>query len=182
MTVTDQKQAEKLSQKHLTMLKKASRIANLGGWEWDIDTNTFHLSEEWQEIHGYDGEYVSGDRLLMVAHPDDVAAVQAAFDKALKRKTSYDLTHRIIRQTDGEIRFIKADTGEIITDDRGNLGPNVRSGPGYHGAENRRRCFAAGQTGAEAGLRHGSGHDLAKRSGWQVLAGESSVLRYGGAS
>ena len=117
--ITERKQAEALSRKNLTILKEASRIANLGGWEWDLASNTFHLSEPWLKIHGCDEESVSGDRLLSIAHPDDVAAVHAAFDNALKMDAPYDLTHRIIRQTDGEIRFIKA-SGEIVTDDQGN--------------------------------------------------------------
>jgi len=63
--ITQTKQAEQALQQLETELKEAQRIAKVGSWKWDPETDTVTWSEELYRIAGLDQHalrYVQGSR------------------------------------------------------------------------------------------------------------------------
>src|SRR5215469_5741414 len=54
-------------------LRLATSIAGVGVWEWRLDTNEFHYSEEAKTILGFRlNEPVSYEMVVAATHPDDL--------------------------------------------------------------------------------------------------------------
>jgi PAS domain S-box-containing protein len=92
----------------LSILLETEKLANVGGWEWDIIKDVWTFSDNWLHIHGCKKRHLSTAELLPIAHPDDRAKIQKAFDKAVSEGTNYEIEHRIIKQDTGEERYIRA--------------------------------------------------------------------------
>ena len=116
--ITERKRAEQALRKSETILTEAERLAHIGGWEWDIEEDTFVFSDEWQRIHGCDEPELPRDELLKIAHQEDLPAIERALQKALDGIEPYDVEHRIIRPDTGEERIIRAH-GEVMWDETG---------------------------------------------------------------
>ncbi len=108
------------------LLADAERMASLGAWRWDMENDALHFSEEWRRIHGVEGEALDRKDLFEICHPDDREAVRLALDAALAGEGNYSIEHRIIRQTDEEVRWVDAQ-GEAVVDAGGDV-------VGFHGA------------------------------------------------
>ncbi|RDV10241.1 PAS domain S-box protein, partial [Pontibacter diazotrophicus] len=50
--ITEQKEAEQVINKHLTLLKQAEETARIGSWEYDIDTGALHWSKGMYRLFG----------------------------------------------------------------------------------------------------------------------------------
>ena len=90
-------------------LKRAQAIANLGSWDLDLATNQLTWSDETYRIFGLplQGFEATYEAFLDAIHPDDRAAVDAAYSGSLREgRNSYEIEHRVIRKSSGEIRFI----------------------------------------------------------------------------
>jgi two-component system cell cycle sensor histidine kinase/response regulator CckA len=113
-------QAEEALRESEENLRQAQRIAHLGSWALDLESNTFVVSEEMLSIYKYEGRYtgaVSVEEFAQYIHPDDKARVAAALDNAIAGVAPYDLEFRILR-TDGQVRTLSAQ-GEVIKDEEG---------------------------------------------------------------
>src|SRR5580692_7226390 len=88
-------------------LEEAQRVAHLGYWVWDLETNRVIWSEETYRIFGLaprDGPFdiaIVGEMF----HPDDRAAVFRTAEEAIRSGTRADCEHRLIRP-DGEMRVV----------------------------------------------------------------------------
>jgi PAS domain S-box-containing protein len=116
--ITERKKAEEELRRSETILEEASSLSKIGAYEWNMERDEFVLSKEWQRIHGVKENKLSSKDLMKVVHPDDVAKVQKALDNALKGIRPYDVEHRIINQSNDEIRYIHA-KGKILRDRNG---------------------------------------------------------------
>jgi PAS domain S-box-containing protein len=99
-------EALRRSEKHL---QKAQEIAHLGSWELDIVNKKLIWSEEVYRIFGLKPQEFGATYtdFLNAIHPDDRAAVDAAYTSSLSEgKDTYEIDHRIIRKSNGEIRFV----------------------------------------------------------------------------
>ena len=81
------------------MLDESQRIAHLGSYEHDIDRQVVRVSDELLAIAGLDRETFPGtiDALLDVIHPDDLEFAVRMYNDALRKGTSYDFEHRLVR-------------------------------------------------------------------------------------
>ena len=89
------------------MLSTAQRIAHLGSWERNFETDTLWWSQELYALLGRSPDYqpsVQGS-VVNVAHPEDREAVASALERALRSGAVADLEHRIVR-ADGEVRWV----------------------------------------------------------------------------
>lgn len=89
-------------------LRDAQKIALLGSWDWDIQTNELWWSEETYTIFGqneetFDKSYTS---FLNLVHEDDRTLVQNSIKDAMENDADYDITHRIYHPTKG-IRHVR---------------------------------------------------------------------------
>jgi len=109
------------SEKHL---QKAQEIAHLGSWELDIAKNQLIWSDEVYRIFGLKPQEFGATYtdFLNAIHSDDRAAVDAAYSSSIREgRDTYEIDHRIIRKSNGEIRFVhekcehfRNESGKII--------------------------------------------------------------------
>jgi PAS domain S-box-containing protein len=102
-------------------LKAAQRVARLGSWTWDIQNDRLWWSEG---IYAILGQAVSDDpaalnfkNFLGNVHPEDRDVVWEVVGGALKKKTSFEIEHRIVT-TDGTLKYVNQ-SGEVQTLDTG---------------------------------------------------------------
>ncbi len=91
------------------LLAQVQQIAHIGSWTMDLTLNRLIWSDETYRIFGYQPqEFVaSTEAFFDSVHPDDRPAVQEAYASSLREGgASYEIVHRIIRQDNGEIRFV----------------------------------------------------------------------------
>lgn len=122
--ITKRKRAENLLSENENRLKRSQEIAHLGSWELDVATNLLTWSDEVYRIFGLQPQEfgASYEAFLEAVHPDDRAAVDAAYSGSLQEgKDTYEIEHRVVRKSTGEIRYVhekcehvRDETGRII--------------------------------------------------------------------
>jgi PAS domain S-box-containing protein len=100
-------------------LEEAQRIAHVGHWERDLDTNLITWSDETYRIFGLRPQEsaitTAGVRDLV--HPEDRRFWSAAMAQALHGPPRYDVEYRVIRP-DGELRVVHSQ-GDVMRDEAG---------------------------------------------------------------
>ena len=98
-------------------LERAGEIARIGAWEMDLATGRMFWSDEVYRIFGVDPEQppLEGEAVGPTTHPDDREIVRKGSRDVLLREEPYDVEHRLIRVSDGEVRWLRA-KGEIQRD------------------------------------------------------------------
>src|ERR1700752_526627 len=126
--ITELKQAEEASralsrdlQESKDWLGGAQRVAYLGYWVWDLETNQVIWSEETYRIFGLVPKAGSFDVALVreMIHPDDREAVFATAKKAIDTATRADCEHRLFRP-DGEMRVVHS-LGDVRKNSHGRI-------------------------------------------------------------
>ena len=105
------------------ILKKSQKIAKLGNWELNLRTNTLYWSDEIYHIFGLNPEEFEPtyNSFLNIVHPEDREKVDNVYNFSVKKnKDKYEIEHRIIRQDNGEIRYVK-EKSEHIRNDQGEI-------------------------------------------------------------
>jgi PAS domain S-box-containing protein len=100
-------QEEKL-QRSEAYLAEAQRLTHTGSWAWRVaERDALHLSEEWYRIFGFDPENgpPAFEQLLQRTHPEDRAKWEGAIDRAIDRKSDYEVEFRILLP-DATTRYI----------------------------------------------------------------------------
>jgi PAS domain S-box-containing protein len=89
-------------------LLMAAEAADVGTWYWDVRTGALTWSDRCKALFGLPPESpVSMETFVDRVHPDDRAAVQKAYERALAEHKDYDVEFRAVRP-DGSIRWILA--------------------------------------------------------------------------
>jgi PAS domain S-box-containing protein len=91
-------QEEKLKRSE-AYLAEAQRLTHTGSWAWRVAGRAaLHLSEEWYRIYGFDPENgpPAFELLLRRTHPEDRAKWKGAIDRAIARKSDYEVELRIL--------------------------------------------------------------------------------------
>lgn len=108
LDITEQKENENEKYKNHKILIEAEKLANVGGWEWDMVEDQWSMSDNWLEIHGCKKRDLNSEELLAIAYEDDRRQIQEAFNSAVESGETYEIEHRIVRQDSGEVRYIRA--------------------------------------------------------------------------
>ena len=91
---------ERELERRVDLFEKVQTIANVGGWEYDVDAGTTWWSDEIRRIYGLSGgETLSLEGSLRYYHPQDRPRVREAFEAAVDSGEPYDL----------EVRFVDED-------------------------------------------------------------------------
>jgi PAS domain S-box-containing protein len=98
-------------------LLEAERIAGVGSWRWEADSNVVRLSAEMARMLGSERTMTGvefADTLQRVAHPDDVAELERSAQEALERRQRrYLMECRLV--IGGDTRTV-LHRGEIVVD------------------------------------------------------------------
>ena len=107
--ITDHRLAERQLQASRRQLADAQRIAQIGSWEWDLETDELTVSDELCRLLGLP----PGIKLTMAQgvaasiHPADLERVTTSLERLRRDPSPFELEHRIVR-TDGEVRTVLA--------------------------------------------------------------------------
>ncbi|HEY4049929.1 MAG TPA: PAS domain-containing protein [Acidobacteriaceae bacterium] len=124
--ITERKRAEKerqaLShnlQESKAWLEEAQRVAHVGYWVWDLETNRVIFSDETYRIYGRTPQEGPFDLAIVREriHPEDRERVFQTANEAIRTGTRADCEHRIVRPN-GEIRTIHS-LGDLKKDASG---------------------------------------------------------------
>ena len=120
--ISERKHAEETLRKLEYILSEGQKIAHMGTFEYNLDTQATYWSAEEYSIYGLDPDGPSPSYEVMIAkciHPDDAAILNQTFGAAIQSQSVYELEHRIIKP-DGSIRWV-FDRAYPYFDQNGNL-------------------------------------------------------------
>jgi PAS domain S-box-containing protein len=100
-------------------LAEAQRVAHLGNWDWNIQTNQLYWSDEIYHIFGLSALQFSAtyDAFLDSVHPEDRESVKKAVNEALYEKKPFSIDHRIVLP-DGSVRTVQ-ELAEVMFNESG---------------------------------------------------------------
>ena len=100
-------------------LQTAQKIAHLGYYNWNLETDTLRFSAGNFDVYGVcpDSFNPTIDGFLELIHPDDRAKVRAQIRDAIENTGRYDSVHRVTL-ADGGVRTVRA-LGEVEHDKAG---------------------------------------------------------------
>ena len=119
--VTEQRRAEELLRASQRQLAEAQRIAQVGSWEWDLETDKLTVSDELCRLFGLPIgiSMTMTEGVAAAIHPADQERVATALGRIRDDPSPFALEHRIIRP-DGDVRTVLA-RGEGVADENGRL-------------------------------------------------------------
>ena len=112
--------AEQSIELHRERLHRGQVYANIGTWEWHIQTGELIWSERIAPLFGYpQGDLeTSYENFLAAVHPDDRQAVQDAVQACIAQDIPYEIEHRVV-WPDGTVRWL-LERGGVVRDSQGN--------------------------------------------------------------
>ncbi|MDB4892388.1 MAG: Circadian input kinase [Gemmatimonadetes bacterium] len=126
--ITERKKAEEQLRKRGKQLAHAQAIAQLGSWDWDIETNELTGSDEMYRIYGFEPNApLTTGAILARIHPDDADLLRAAIDGAVVHGRDFSVDHRVVRPA-GDIRHVRS-LGRVVKDATGK--PTMIIGAGH---------------------------------------------------
>lgn len=111
--ISERKEAEEKLRQSDVWLTDAQRIAHMGFWDWNVETNELYWSDEIYSIFGLTPDLFGAtyDAFITAVHPDDRNMVKSAVDAALNEGAPYSIDHRTVLPN-GEIRHVH-EQGEV---------------------------------------------------------------------
>jgi len=129
-------------------LNRSQEIAHLGSWELDLVNDRLSWSDEAYRIFGLLPQEFGAtyEAFLERVHPDDRAAVDAAYTGSLREgRDTYEIEHRVVRKDTGQVRSVH-EKCEHLRDDSGRI---VRSVGMVHDITQRRQAEEAMRLAAD---------------------------------
>jgi PAS domain S-box-containing protein len=117
--ITDRERTQKQLEKSEARLAQAERIAHLGNWDWNIETNDLAWSDEIYRVFGLTPQQFGAtyNAFLSYVHPEDRAFVEQSVNEALYQGKPYSIDHRIVLPS-GLERLVHEE-GEVTYDESG---------------------------------------------------------------
>jgi PAS domain S-box-containing protein len=97
----------------------AQQLANMGDYDWHIQTDTNTWSDHLYRIYGHKPQSfnASYEKFLSLLHPDDRTRITEVHQRAYASGEPYQMIERIVRP-DGEVRYLSSN-GQVIHDVEG---------------------------------------------------------------
>ncbi|MGC1463818.1 MAG: PAS domain S-box protein [Terracidiphilus sp.] len=118
--MTEHMKAQQALRENEESLKESQRIAGLGSYTGDLATGDWISSAAFDQMFGVDKEYPRTlEGWAAMIHPDDRAMMVAYMEnEILGRKKDFDKEYRIVRISDGAVRWVH-DQGRLEFDGLG---------------------------------------------------------------
>lgn len=116
--ITDRKEREEELRELTERLDLAVEGANLGVWDWDMESDAVTFNEQWAEMLGLSLDEIEPtlDTWEQRVHPEDIDEVKSALDAHIKGETDYYDTEHRMQTAAGEWKWIR-DIGRIVERD-----------------------------------------------------------------
>ncbi|MEW5770779.1 MAG: PAS domain S-box protein [Pseudomonadota bacterium] len=99
-------------------LRRSQVYANIGTWDWNIQTGELFWSERIGPLFGYDSLVeTTYENFLAAVHPEDRRRVVEAVNACVERGDKYDIEHRCV-WPDGTVRWM-LERGDVTRDPAG---------------------------------------------------------------
>jgi PAS domain S-box-containing protein len=98
-----------LLNKNEEILSRSQELAHIGSWKLDLIENHMTWSDEVYRIFGCEPQAfaATNEAFLDAVHPDDRERVNKAYSGSIQEgRSEYEIQHRIVRHSTGEIRTI----------------------------------------------------------------------------
>jgi len=106
--ISARREREQELERSTEFLQQTQEAADLGGWEYDLRSETLRWSDEVCRIHGLPPEYEpTVSEALEFFHPDDRSIISDAFEELTTEGEPYDLELRIVT-ADETVRWVRA--------------------------------------------------------------------------
>lgn len=117
--ITEHRKAEEALKRSEERYALAQRAANIGSWDWDIDSGNLIWSDRIEPMFGYKkGEFgATYEDFLACVHPEDRQYVIDSVDSSVEHGREYSIEHRIV-WPDGTVRWV-SENGDVIRDKKG---------------------------------------------------------------
>lgn len=117
--ITEQVNAQKLVIDLKERLRLGQIYANIGTWEWNIQTGDLYWTERIAPLFGYpEGNLeTTYDNFLAAVHPDDRQSVIDAVNNSVEHDAPYDIEHRVV-WPDGSVHWL-LERGAVLRDSDG---------------------------------------------------------------
>ncbi len=101
------------------ILAEAQNLANIGAWEWEVDSGALWLSDEVYRIFGREPREFAATYQTFTehVHPDDRSGLWGDVEAALAGSGEHDFRYRALRP-DGSVRHVH-ERGRVTRDERG---------------------------------------------------------------
>lgn len=95
-------------------LERSQEFANIGTWDWNIETGALYWSDQIWPLFGYKKEATETtyDNFLAAIHPDDRQSVIDAVSKCVEKGEEYDIEHRVV-WPDGTVHWLH-ESGDVV--------------------------------------------------------------------
>ncbi len=100
-------------------LSRSQTFANIGTWDWNIQTGDLFWSDRIAPLFGYGvGELeTTYGNFIHAVHPDDRELVTSAVDACVEQGAEYNIEHRVV-WPDGTVRWL-SEKGDVVRDEDG---------------------------------------------------------------
>ena len=119
--ITERIEAESALRENEARLKQAQELAHIGSWQWDVATNTFHMSEELRRIYGLPEDWDGVDALEIIdaaIHPDDRDRMRAMTADFRADPTAQPLASVFrVARPDGRVRWVSESAPQVYERD-----------------------------------------------------------------
>src|SRR5512139_3605032 len=101
-------------------LARSQAYANIGTWDWNIETGGLYWSERIGPLFGHPEGMLAltYENFLAAIHPDDRQKVIGAVRACVELGAEYNIEHRVV-WPDGSVRWL-AERGDVVRDATGN--------------------------------------------------------------
>ena len=118
--ISARKQMERKLSVSEERFRRAQNYANIGTWEWNIETNELYWSDRIAPLFGYseNEQETNYHKFINAVHPEDRQMVEHAIRECFDFGKPYFVEHRVI-WPDGRIRWV-SEHGDVVRDADGN--------------------------------------------------------------
>lgn len=118
--ITEQYNSEEEKNQIAERLRLATQSAQIGVWDWDLQTNKLASDDGMYKLYGIEAEQFNSvyDGWMSIIHNEDRERVANELQLAVTNKKDYNTEFRVV-WSDSSVHYIKA-TGTVSRDDDGN--------------------------------------------------------------